>query len=319
VVALPSIDLPLEQLRAYRPAARPPADLAAFWDDTLDEARRSATGLELAEAGPRLAGVRAYAASFAGFEGGRVSGWYVRPEAPGPFPGLVAFHGYSMRAQRPLELYALAAQGIAVLSMDCRGQAGDAPGTAQPASYGQGWLTEGLRDPQDYYYRAVYADAVLAAEALCAQDEVDEQRVAFAGGSQGGGLTLAAAALSTRPAFAWADVPFLCDFERAVEVATENPYLEIANFLRRRPDLEQQAFATLAYFDVANLAPRITCPVVVTVALWDPICPPSTIFGAFSRLGSKGKDLRVYRFHGHALPYENDEQRLVELVSRLGA
>ncbi len=257
--------------------------------------------------------------SFSGFGGGRVTGWYVRPEGSGPFPGVVVYHGYSGRAPRPLELYTLAAQGVAVLSMDCRGQAGDAPGSAAPASHGPGWITQGLRDPEGYYYRAIYADAVLAADALCDREEVDAGRVAFTGVSQGGGLTLAAASLSDRPVFAWADVPFLCDFERAVETATEHPYLEIAHFLRRRPDLEQHAFATLAYFDVVNLATQLSCPAEVTVGLWDTICPPSTVFGAFSRIGAADKHLRVYRFHGHALPYENDEQRLVALLARLGA
>jgi cephalosporin-C deacetylase len=315
---LPSIDLPLEQLRVYRPLAEPPADLDGFWSLTLAEARRHAGPLELEPAGPPLTGVTAHAVVFPGSDGGRVSGWYLRPHGEGPVPGVVVYHGYSGRAPRPLELYTLAAQGVAVLSMDCRGQAGDAPGSAEPASHGPGWLTEGLRDPSTYYYRAVYADAVLAADALCERPEVDASRVAVTGISQGGGLTLAAAALSERPAFAWSDVPFLCDFPRAVEVATDPPYLEIAYFLRRRPDLERRAFETLSYFDVANLAPRITCPVVVTTALWDTICPPSTVFGAFSRLEVTDRDLRVWRFHGHTLPYENDEQRLVTLLERLG-
>ena len=34
------IDLPLDELRAYRPALEPPADLAAFWAATLADARR---------------------------------------------------------------------------------------------------------------------------------------------------------------------------------------------------------------------------------------------------------------------------------------
>jgi len=35
---MPYIDLPLDQLRAYRPELDPPADLAAFWTATLANA-----------------------------------------------------------------------------------------------------------------------------------------------------------------------------------------------------------------------------------------------------------------------------------------
>jgi cephalosporin-C deacetylase len=211
----------------------------------------------------------------------------------------------------------MAAQGIAVLSMDCRGQLGESDAIGS-RSHGPGWLTRGLESPEQHYYRTVYADAVRAAEVICSFSEVDTSRVAFTGGSQGGGLTLATAALSTRATYAWADIPFLCDFPRALDVASDEPYPELARTLRRRPDLDAQAFRTLSYIDVANLAPRVRCPVVVTVALWDTVCPPSTIFGTFSRLSSPDKQLLVYRFLGHALTYEMDEARLHWICDRFG-
>ena len=140
-----------------------------------------------------------------------------------------------------------------------------------------------------------------AAEVLCSFPEVDRSRVAFTGASQGGGLSLAAAALSLRPSFVWADVPFLCDFPRAVQTATEDPYPEIPRLLRLRPELEQVAFATLSYVDVANLAHRVSCPVVVTVALWDEICPPSTIFGPSPGSRAPTRRCGFHPFQGHAL------------------
>ncbi|MCU1490202.1 MAG: cah [Acidimicrobiaceae bacterium] len=315
---MPSVDLALEELRDYRPRTAPPDGFDEFWDSTLIEATKAPLAIALEERGPRLKGVEVYALSFEGFGGGRVTGWYVRPSGDGPFPGVVSYHGYTGRGARALDSYPLAAQGVAVISMDCRGQSGDAPGISSTTGHTQGWLTQGLDSPENHYYRTVYGDAVRAAEALCSLPEVDLERIAFTGASQGGGLTLAAAALSTRPAFAWADVPFLCDFPRAVQVATEDPYLEIPRLLRLRPDLEELTFDTLRYIDVANLAPRVTCPTVVTVGLWDNVCPPSTIFGAFSRLSSKDKDLRVYPFSGHVLPYEAVEDRYVTLLDRLG-
>ena len=265
-----------------------------------------------------LAGVNARAVRFAGFDGAPVAGWLVKPSSGGPFPGLAHYHGYGGRGARPLELYTLAAQGIAVLSMDCRGQDGDTPDVpAGDGGHHAGWLTRGLSGAKGHYYRYVYADAVRALDCLAALEDVDEQRLAVTGVSQGGGLALATAALSGRASFVWADIPFLCDFPRAVSLG-EAPYTEIATFLRRHPGLEEAAFQTLAYFDVANLATRVTCPAVLTVGLWDVICPPSTIFGTFSRLASADKDLVIFPYHGHEMSYDIEEHRFRELVRRLG-
>ena len=158
-----------------------------------------------------------------------IAGWLARPDAgPALFPALVYYHGYGAGAlarssstpRRP---------GLAVMSMDCRGQDGDSP-DVPPADGGHhaGWLTRGLRDPSEHYYRYVYADAVRAVDCLASLDDVDDQRLAVTGSSQGGGLALAAAALSGRAGFVWADVPFLCDFPRAVETGRGSPLPEIA-------------------------------------------------------------------------------------------
>lgn len=320
---MPNIDFTLPELWSYSPTETEPPDFDQFWAGTLEEARSDALAaggrLELGDPYMPLAGVDANEAWITSLGGDRVSGWYVRPTAGGPFPGVVHFHGYSGRGARPLELYALAAQGIAVLSMDCRGQGGEAPDAPVYSGHYPGWLTRGLEDPATHYYRYVFADAALAVEALASREEVDEQRVATTGMSQGGGLSLAAAALSGRVSFVWSDEPFLCDFPRAVEITPTSPYTEVSTYLKRRPDLTEAAFRTLAYIDVANHARRVNCPAKVTVGLWDQTCPPSTVFGAFHRLPNQDKEIIVFPYHGHETTYEIEERRFGELVARLGA
>jgi cephalosporin-C deacetylase len=317
-VAVPTIDLPLQQLRNYTPEPSEPADFEQFWERTISAARKVPLDIELGPPATKLAGVRAHQVRFSGLGGARISGWYVRPQGPGPFPGVAHYHGYGGRGPRPLELYPLAAQGVATLSMDCRGQAGDAADIPpEDGGHYAGWLTRGLAGPETYYYRYVFTDAVRALDALASLDEVDGERLAVTGVSQGGGLALAVAALSGRASFVWSDIPFLCDFPRAVAVATQAPYTELPQFLRTHPELNDVAFQTLAYFDVANHAPRLTCPAYVTVGLLDETCPPSTIFGTFARVASSEKELVVLPYHGHDLTYEVGERRLQELVSRL--
>jgi cephalosporin-C deacetylase len=307
-----------EELEAYAPQVEPPADLSSFWGATLEAASDRLLETEVTVDGPALRGVASARLAFNGFGGERIRGWYMRPRGDGPFPGVVWYHGYGGQGARPLELYTLAAQGIAVMSMDCRGQGGEvADLPADGLGHSPGWLTKGIREPETYYYRYVYADAVRALEALSGLEEVDATRIAVTGASQGGGLALAAAALSPRPCFAWADIPFLCHFRRGVEVALAGPYPELADFVRRHPELEPAVWRTLDYFDNLVLAPWISAPTVVTAGLWDEICPPSTIFPTFARIGSSDKELRRFSYLGHELSYEIEEGRLAALVERL--
>lgn len=323
---MPSIDMPLDQLRQYKPSLYREADFEAFWRQTVAEAVRQPINAELIPYDLPARGLTCYAVRFDGFrapgapQGGRIAGWYVRPESPGKFPGLCSYHGYSGRGLRPLDLVPVAAQGMCVLSMDCRGQNGQSQDVAvYPEGHYSGWMTRGIRDPRTYYFRHVYADALRALELLAHRDEVDADRLAVTGASQGGGLTLAVAALTERPlALALADVPFLCDFRRAVEIAEAPPYTEVPSFLKAFPHLYETAFRTLSYFDCLNLAPWVRTRTIVSNCLWDDMCPPSTIFGVFHHIATAEKRMEIYPFHKHEVPYEHAEIKFRALVETLG-
>jgi cephalosporin-C deacetylase len=323
---MPSLDMPLEQLRQYKPPLYRQSDFESFWESTTAEALKQPINAELIPYNLPTRGLVCYAVRFDGFkaqgnqqgQAGRIAGWYVRPESAGKFPAVCIYHGYSGRAPRPLDLLPLAAQGLCVLSMDCRGQNGQSQdGALYPEGHAHGWMTQGIRDPKTYYYRFVYADALRALELLAHRDEVDPARLAITGLSQGGGLTLAVAALSQRPMLALADVPFLCDFRRAIDIAAAGPYLEIPSFLRAFPHLYEDALATLSYFDAMNLAPWIGCQTIVSNCLWDDVCPPSTIFAAYNHITAE-KRIDLYPFHKHEVPYEQNEARFRALVEGLG-
>ena len=307
---MPSIDMPLEQMRQYKPTLYRQPDFEEFWDQTIRVALAEPVNAELIPYDLPTRGVECFAVRFDGTGGGRLAGWYVRPFGRGKFPGVCFYHGYGGRAWRPVELLPYAAQGICCLSMDCRGQNGQSQDTVvYSEGHHSGWMTQGIRHPRNYYYRYVFADAVRAIELLARRDEVDGQRIAVTGISQGGGMTLAAAALSERPILAMADVPFLCDYRRAIQIATAGPYPEIASFFKTYPDLYEPAMATLSYCDCVNLAPWITCRTIVSNCLWDDVCPPSTVFGAYNQITAE-KRMDVYPFHKHEVPYDQAETRL---------
>lgn len=315
---MPSIDMPLEQMRQYKPSLYRQEGFESFWDSTVEEAVRAPLNAELIPYALRAKGLECYAVRFDGYKSGRIAGWYVRPETRGTFPGVCIYHGYSGRGTRPLDMLHLAAQGMCVLSMDCRGQNGQSQDAAEyPEGHQLGWMTQGIRDPKSYYYRYVYADAIRALELLARRDEVDAKRLAVTGVSQGGGLTLAAAALAkTKPILALPDIPFLCDYRRAISITPIGPYPEIQNFLKAFPALYDQALRTLSYFDCLNLAPWVQCRTVISNGLWDDICPPSTIFGVYNQITAE-KQMEVYPFHKHEVAYEHNELKFKILTEVL--
>jgi cephalosporin-C deacetylase len=304
---MPSIDMPLDQLRQYKPTLYRQEDFESFWETTLAQSGKQSLNAELIPFDLPTRGLECFAVRFDGFGGGRLAGWYLRPGERGKYPGLCVYHGYSGRGARPLDLIPYAALGFCVLSLDCRGQNGQSQDSAvYPEGHHVGWMTAGIRDARTYYYRHVYADAVRGLEVLAHREEVDANRLAVMGASQGGGLALAVAALSRKPILALADIPFLCDFRRSITIAPAGPYPEISGFLKSFPDLYEQVLRTLSYFDCLNLAPWITCRTVISNGLWDDVCPPSSIYGVYNHITAE-KRIEVYPFHKHEVAYEHNE------------
>jgi cephalosporin-C deacetylase len=159
-------------------------------------------------------------------------------------------------------------------------------------------MTRGILDPKDYYYRRLFTDAVLAVDAVRAHPLVRADRVAVTGASQGGGMALCVAALVPDLWAVLADVPFLCDFPRATQIVGSDPYAEIVRYLKVHRDHTGTVFATLAYFDAARLVKSAKAPALFSVALMDPICPPSTVYAAYNNYGGP-KQIVEYPFNEH--------------------
>jgi cephalosporin-C deacetylase len=296
---MPLFDKPLEELAVYDPPTTRAPNFDPFWTETLSESIGLPIDAELDLIDYPAIGVTVYEVSYTGFKGARISAWYLVPDGAGPWPALVQYHGYSGSKGEPHNYLVWALQGYAVLAVDVRGQSGKTP---DPTQYSEGhisgWMTQGIMDPYEYYYRAVYVDCVRAIDFLCARPEVDSSHIGVLGTSQGGGLTLAVAALDARPVVAMPEVPYLCHFQRAVDMAARMPYLEISNYIRRWPKRAEQVWNTLSYFDNLNLAERIRCPVLMNVGLLDDVCPPSTIYAVYNKIKSP-KEMRVFPYHNH--------------------
>jgi cephalosporin-C deacetylase len=153
-------------------------------------------------------------------------------------------------------------------------------------------------DPDDFYYRRVFTDAVRAVEAARTHPVVDPARLVVAGASQGGGIAQAVAGLCPDLAGAMINVPFLTGFRRATELVDTRYYGEIVTYLATHRDHEERVFRTLSYFDGTNFAPRGRAPALYSVALMDDVCPPSTVFASFNHYAGP-KQIRVWPYNQH--------------------
>ena len=302
---MPQTDFSLDQLRTYTPALTVPHDLDEFWSTTLAETGAHDLAATFTQIDDRLAVFHTFDVTYIGFGGSLVRAWlHVPAGASGPLPAVVEYIGYGGGRGLAHERTLYAAAGYAHFVMDTRGQGsswsvGDTPdaGTAGEPAH-PGFMTRGILDPTAYYYRRVFADAARAVEAVRTHPLVDGSRVVVTGGSQGGGISIAVAGLIDDLAGVAPDVPFLCDFPRALTIVDEDPYGEIVRYLKVHRDHVNAAMRTLAFFDGAILGRRATAPALFSVGLMDAVCPPSTVFAAFHYYGGP-KTMLEYPYNDH--------------------
>ncbi len=314
------LDLPLAELRDYRPEIAKKDDFDRFWDDTLAESVAQGLNAEMEPMPYPVDAVECFKVRFDGFRNSRITARYIRPARPSAsatFAPVVVFHGYNWNSLTVAGALKYALMGRSVLLVDTRGQNVDSPDQAKyPNGGASGWMTLGIVDPFSYYYRNVFMDCARAVDFIRSLPETDPGRIAVEGVSQGGGLALATGALSPHVSRILSDVPFLCHFRRAVELSTDSPYCEISHYFRVHDPLhatEGQVYGTLSYFDCCNLVERIRGECLLSVGLEDVICPPSTIFAAYNRIRAP-KEIRVYPDFGHNGSSRHEDEKVAFLA-----
>jgi len=304
-------DLTLDELKTYRPAREEPQDFDAFWKSTLDETRKHPLGAKFDKVDYGLTAQETFDVTFNGFGGQPVKGWLILPaesvraKHASPLPCIVEFIGYGGGRSFPIDWLLWSSAGYAHFIMDTRGQGsawspGDTPDLYAEGgnAHYPGSMTNGVLDSKHYYYRRVFTDAVRAIETARSNPAIDATQIAVTGGSQGGGITIAAAGLVPDVVAAMPDVPFLCHYRRATELVDTYPYKEIADYCHIHRDKVETVFNTLSYFDGVNFAARAKAKALFSTALMDQVCPPSTVFAAYNNWTGE-KDIKVYPYNGH--------------------
>ena len=283
-------------------------ELVLFWNATKQELGLTNLNANLQEE-PDLSGREfvTYRLAMDSYQGRRIRAWYSVPRDAPPqrkLPAVLAVPGYGGQKAIPTHLVL---DGFAVLTLYPRGQG---ESCLEWELESETKLTYRITDRDKYYYRGAYMDCLRGLDFLESREEIDAGRLGMWSRSQGGGLTLATAALDSRLLAAVAEEPFLCNYPVSIDITT-SPYSELADYAGQHPEQRAQMLETLAYFDCLNLAGEILCPTLVNIGLKDETCPHRTVMPVFERI-SGPKALYVYPdlshspctdFNSHALDW----------------
>ena len=315
------VDMPFEELKTYNGRNPRPADFDAYWDRALaemravDPQRRAGAARHRGGRGCRRATLDAecFDLWFTGVRGARIHAQYLRPKGgkgkhpqgvAQRHPAVVEFHGYSGNAGEWTSKLRWTSLGFSVAAMDCRGQGGlsEDVGAVKGTTL-RGHIIRGLDDqPDNLLMRHIFLDTAQLAGIVMGMPEVDPARVGCTGGSQGGGLTLACAALEPRIKRAFPIYPFLCDYQRVWELdLAKDAYEELRYYFRMfdpQHQRESEIFTRLGYIDNQHLAPRIRGEVRMVTGLMDTVCPPSTQFAAYNRMRCPKSQI-IFPDYGH--------------------
>jgi len=131
--------------------------------------------------------------SFSSVQGNRVYGWLAKPAGKGPFPAMLVLPGAGFAA-RPMPLEH-ARHGYVALDIQVHGQDVDQKEYPPIPGHNDNHVYQPV---EAYYYSRVYLNALQAVSYLASRPDVDPKRIVVVGGSQGGRLSVVAAALDHR-------------------------------------------------------------------------------------------------------------------------
>lgn len=259
-----------------------PEDFDQFWAEAVAEATHSPLDFHRD---------RAHVYDFDGFavetfefrstSGMKLHGWIALPEsAPKKAPCFLWIPPYGRESTLPNEYSTR--EGMVSMSFNFHGNPAFHQEDYQPMS---GYFAEGVEDPKTWIFRRMLMDCLLAVRALRSQLDVDEDRCAVAGLSQGGGMAIWTGAHAIGVRAVVADLPFLSCmpyvFGRNVY---RYPLKEITDFANTIPLGMERVNYTMSYFDTINQATRLRVPSLISYGVKDPSCRPDTVTAVYNAI-----------------------------------
>jgi cephalosporin-C deacetylase len=273
-------------------------DFKEFWDKTKQELASIKPEYQLTQIKTDTNKYRKlYLVKMKSLGGVEIQGYYSTPAQKGKYPAEIHYMGYGSKPWIPGG-YPDRVEFI----LSTRNQ-----GLLEDTTVDNTWLTWGFDNKDHYYYRGAFMDLIRAIDFVASRPEVDVKRIVAEGGSQGGGFTLAAAALDNRLRAIAPSVSFHSDYSDYFKIV-DWPGIWFINKQHELGMSDEDFYKMLSYFDVKNFASWITCPVLMCVGLQDDVCPPHTNFAPYNLITSE-KYYVIYPNQGHSAGMEWWQQK----------
>lgn len=283
-------------------------DFKEFWDNNLKELAKVAPNYKLTLK-PEYSqhGYDMYLVEMYSFGNELIRGYYAKPQKEGKHPVIVEYMGYGSSPYPANQWW----DGFAYFVLSVRGQA-----LNQPTNRFGKWITYGLDNKDDYYYRGAFMDVVRALDFVSSRPEIDSDKIAVRGGSQGGALSFVAASLDKRVKVAAPNIPFLSDYPDYFKIAPW-PKSDFDEYMKDHPEAKwEDVYNLLSYFDIKNLAQWIECPLIMGIGVQDNVCPPHINFAAYNQVKSK-KRWMAFPHHAHSVGKEYNDAAMAFIKETL--
>lgn len=145
---------------------------------------------------------------------------------------------------------------------------------------GNGYLTNGLDNKDNYYMKRVYLSCLRCIDLLTSLPEWDGKNVIVQGGSQGGALAMITAGLDKRVTACVVNHPALSDMAGYM-AGRAGGY---PHFFRTKGMETKEKLETMSYYDVVNFARLIKADTFMTWGFNDNTCPPTTSYAVYNTL-----------------------------------
>jgi len=268
-------------------------DFKEFWNNNMEELAKVKSDYKLTLV-PEYSQVDydIYLVEMQSWDNELIRGYYGKPKREGKHPVIVEYMGYGAMPYPPTQWW----DGFAHFVLSIRGQALNLSDNRF-----DNWMIYGLDNKEEYYYRGAYMDAVRALDFVCSRPEIDIEKVAVRGGSQGGALSFVAAALDKRVKVAAPGIPGFSDYRDWFHIVNwprsdfEYYILSKVESLNMNSEDAQQyvnaqvdaIYNMLSYFDIKNFAQWIECPLIMGIGMQDEVCPPHINFAAYNQVKSE--------------------------------
>ncbi|HHU14998.1 MAG: acetylxylan esterase [Kiritimatiellae bacterium] len=285
-----------------------PADFDAYWDAAIARLEAEVPLDPRVERFDRYCSDKheAFKVSFATFDGLRVYGFLSVPKGPGPFPVEVNVPGAGPGTTGPN--VGMADRGFIHLVMNVHPfePAADAEGQKKlyaeqdrqvQERYGvKRYCLAGAAQRETYFYYRIMLGINRAVNWVAARPDVDKTHFAYTGSSQGGGFGFYLLGLNRHFTKGVIHVPAITDL-LGFQKGRDSGWPKLIENMRESD--KAAAIKAAPYFDGAHFAPRITCPVRVSVGFIDETCPPAAVYAGYNALRVADKEIG----HGIGMPH----------------